>query len=177
MVLPYAPIIPYRNGESQMAKSKQCTVVIRGKRCTNKRKEGSRSCGCHGKRRAASSSGRRSRRIHLDARLPTIPEKTYRVIHVDYQYPTVIIDPARGMLRVSLLPTNEAELSEFIAQWLCKYGHTLEDVYRIAPRKLSIFPDDYGLTALALLENDTPPPAGYRMALAGTAMVATAVPV
>jgi len=160
-------------------KIKQCVVVIHGKRCTNQRRPGSRSCGCHGKKKFRSVRIRpQSGPIFIEAASPlSIPEdQTYSVKHVDYSYPVVVFNPAVGLLRVSNLPTNAQELGEFVAQWLRKPGHILEDVYRIAPSKIQVWPDDFGLTAIKLLERDTPPPAGYHMAFAGTALVALAVP-
>jgi hypothetical protein len=101
-------------------------------------------------------------------------EKTQRA-H-DYRYPIVVRDLDRGLIQVGNLPTNEDELGLFVAMWLSQPGHTLSDVEQITPAKITVWPDQYSLSALRLIEKDIPPASGYRMAFGPSTMFAQAVP-
>ncbi len=155
---------------------KQCTVTIRGRRCTNQALPGRRTCGKHGKKVASRSSGRRQHFIHLDCNIPMLPSEEPRKLDFGYHYPVVVRDLERGLIQVSALPTNERELGAFIAAWLNMPGHRVSDVERLTPPAITVWPDQFSSAALNLIMHDSPPAPGFRMEFGASTMFAHAVP-
>jgi hypothetical protein len=132
-----------------MAKSRQCTVVIRGKRCSNKAKPNSRSCGSHGKSKAIKSTGtRKVKFVSLDFAVRTFdPDEFHRqpepepVTTSDIfkkrlrdaaPFKPFIRTDAKGrLISVNLLPTNKWELANLMATFLQQ--HTIADLERLTP--------------------------------------------
>lgn len=111
--------------------NRQCTVVIHGRRCTNKARSGSRSCGQHGHAHASRSAGGRTRFVHLDCRVNALvaelePLDTSDGISIEIRDNGALVG----------LPTNQPQLLAFLLDWLSQPGHNLDLLERLTPPSL-----------------------------------------
>src|SRR5512138_529362 len=114
-----------------MTKKRQCTVVIRGRRCPNAALPNKRTCGKHGKRASRSTGSQRTRFVHLDCRVPDLladlePINTADEVTIEVRDNGAIIG----------LPTNQPQMLLFLREWLRKPGHSLDLLEKLTPPAL-----------------------------------------
>lgn len=125
---------------------KHCSV----RNCKNYARPGSRTCGCHGKRKAPHSRSTRTRFVHLDSRVPELVSELETIMPVE----DVLVEVRDGGIIIGL-PTNRQQMVSFLGNWLQR--HTLDEIERLTPPVITPAPllaNSFCAIAAALVRYD-----------------------